>query len=296
MKKNTIYKTLNEFGLNDNEITVYLECLKHETGTPFTIAKSTKIPRTTVYDVLLNLSLKGLIELEQSDGFTKQQTKVKAKNPYVIRKILAKKRRKLFELETDILQFLPFVKSDFLENRVSRHVEFFDGVEGMKKVYMRDNELIGKGEVYCFENFMPVDVLSHEEINKDVDKASDRYKKDDGKYPIIDIIILNDWAKHCLTYQCGRNPRYLEKRNFRYLDDIGFEFRSRIAIAGNHVRVATSNEDEVWGMIIDSGALADSLKALFMYLWVSAKPVTKELVASWGENELLSAQSRRRKR
>lgn len=77
----TSTKVLKRFGLTDNEIDIYIECLKNEELSPFQLSKLTGIPRTTVYDCLMSLSLKGLIELEQSDGFQKQQTRVRGKNP-----------------------------------------------------------------------------------------------------------------------------------------------------------------------------------------------------------------------
>ena len=114
MNNNSIYRSLGEFGLTENEIMVYLQCLKVVDATPFTISKATGIARTTVYDILLGLSLKGLITVTQSDGYKKQQTKIRAKDPFIIRKILTERRNKLFELEADIVQFLPFIKKDFL--------------------------------------------------------------------------------------------------------------------------------------------------------------------------------------
>lgn len=287
MKNNAIYKSLNEFGLTDNEIKVYLECLKAPNLTPFAISKKVAIPRTTIYDILLNLSLKGLITLEQSDGIQKQQTKVKAKNPFVLREILAKRRKKLFKLEADILQFLPFLREDFLSHGTNPHIEFFEGVEGLKKIYLTDNELLKEYEVCSFENLMPVDVMTHNDINTDIDKV--RKEEKASKYDSKDIIILNDWARHVLTFQCQRNPDYLDHGEKRYVDDIGLEFKGRIVIAGEYVRITTSSEDEVWGLMIKSKALSDTLYSIFKLLWVNAIPITKELVNSWGNNDLLNA-------
>jgi hypothetical protein len=287
MKQNAIYKSLNEFGLSDNEVKVYLECVKSESSTPFTLSKAVGIPRTTVYDILLNLSLKGLITLEQSDGFQKQQTKVKAKNPFVLREILAKRRKRLFALEADILQFLPSLRTDFLSNGSSPNVQFFEGIEGMKKVYLTDNELLRQYEVCSFENLMPVDVMTHNDINNDIDTV--RKEEKASSYDSKDIIIMNDWGKHVMTFQCNRNPDYLDHGEKRYVDDIGMDFKGRICIAGDYVRITTSSEDEVWGLVINSKALASTMMTIFKLIWVGAKPVTKELVASWGTNELLDS-------
>jgi hypothetical protein len=190
-------------------------------------------------------------------------------------------------LEADVLQFLPALRSDFLSNGTSPQIEFFEGIEGMKKIYLTDNELLHQYEVCSFENLMPVDVMSHKDINNDIDTV--RKEEKASIYNSRDILVLNDWGRHVLTFQCNRNPDYLDHGEKRYVDDIGVEFKGRIAIAGNFVRYTTSSDDEVWGISINSKSLAQTLKAVFELVWVNAKVVTQELVDSWGENELLKA-------
>ena len=257
-------------------------------STPFTLSKATGIARTTVYDILLGLSLKGLITVTQSDGYKKQQTKVRAKDPFVIRKILSERRNKLFELEADIVQFLPYIKKEFLSKSVSPHIEFFDGVEGMRKVYWGDNKMIGKYEICAFENLMPIDVMPSNEINEEIDVSSKKYEK--SKFRPRYIIVLNEWSKHVLSYQCERDVNYLKNRDFRYIEDIGLEIKSNIVIAGNYIRISTASGDESWGAIINSKALKETLMTVFNYVWIIAKPVTKDFVSSLGRNKLLEAQ------
>jgi sugar-specific transcriptional regulator TrmB len=101
-------QVLEQFGLSTNEATVYQSALSLGETSPFKIAKSTGIARTTVYAVLTDLALKGLVELESATGLMKQQTKVRAKNPSALREILWKKRESLVKQEVDIVEILPF--------------------------------------------------------------------------------------------------------------------------------------------------------------------------------------------
>jgi sugar-specific transcriptional regulator TrmB len=101
-----IRKTLRAYGLSDNEIEVYLAAIKLDETSPYELAKLTGIARTTVYDVITDLSLKGLLELERSDGFPKQQTKIIAKNPSVLRQKLRERRK-----ESHIIRSWPSVDS-----------------------------------------------------------------------------------------------------------------------------------------------------------------------------------------
>lgn len=290
MNNSSIHKTLIEFGLSENEIVVYLHCLKVTDATPYTISKATSIPRTTVYDVLLGLSLKGLVTLFQSDGLTKQQTRVRAKNPFVIREILAKKRKKLFEIEADVMQFLPYLKREYLVNITSPYFKFFDGVDGFKKVYLDDYKIIGKYEISVFENLMPTDVLTAQEIDDDIDRCSKSYES--NRFPVNELVVWNDWSKHVLSYQLTRSEDYFKHRTFRYIEDIGLSFKSRILIAGNFVRISTANEDEYWGVIIQSKSLKDSMYAVFKYVWNGAKEVTPSMVKKLGVNQVKVAQLR----
>lgn len=58
--------TLNQLGLNDKEVEVYIHLLKLGKATPSTLAKLTKINRATVYNVAKSLESKGVITQDLS--------------------------------------------------------------------------------------------------------------------------------------------------------------------------------------------------------------------------------------
>lgn len=285
----SINKTLTDFGLSENEIKVYLACLNNDDLTPFKIAKLTGIPRTTVYDTLLNLSLKGLIDVQQSTGMEKQQTKVRAKNPFVLRQILEQRREEMFDLEADVVQILPMLKKSFLRHPEDNpDFQFFPGIEGMKQVYLGERDLESHVERFVFDNLMPMDVLSQEEINADIDRDYPAGKRS------REIVPLNKWTKHVIGYQYQRNPKYLSERaEFRYLSTPLYNMRCRITLAGSFLRVSCAHQSEVWGMLINSRALTESVKSLFLLLWPQATPLTAEEVKSWGPNEYLEAEKKK---
>ncbi|KKR06385.1 MAG: Transcriptional regulator, TrmB [candidate division WS6 bacterium GW2011_GWF2_39_15] len=287
------YRTLERFGLNEKEIQVYLACLKQDITSPYQLSKITKIPRTTIYDILLNLSLKGLVQLEQSDGFTKQQTKVKANNPSVLRKILQDKRNYLVDLELDVVDILPSLKQDFHKEKANVNFKFYPGVEGLRKLYRdRSFDLI-EAERYTWDLLMPMDMIGHEEINRIVDAQNEAYKL--RKYPSKEIVSLNDWTKHVLSYQYGRNPLYIENREIRYIENPVFNLSVELNIVGNVIRIACANGEENWGLSMNSISLSSTLKSIFLLEWDRGTPVTKELVESWGPNEMIEYEKRRDK-
>lgn len=292
---NSIIKVLKEFGLSDNEAVVYIECLRHDVLSPFQIAKATAIPRTTVYDILMGLSLKGLVELEQSTGFEKQQTKVRSKNPSVLRKILQQRREDTYKVEVDISEVLPELKGMFHKDEANADFRFFPGIEGAKKVYF---SMEASGDVNIPEDYwtylMPLDVFGSENINKDVAEGTKIRKKLGAKSR--DLIPLNAWTKHVLTYQYSLDPDYLKTRDFRYIEGSIFECFQDIMIKGDYIKITCTEEDEVWGLSIKSTALSKTFRSIYNLTWQMATPITEEMVKAWGENGFLKMQQLKRKK
>ena len=279
-------QVLEQFGLSSNEAKVYQSALELGETSPFTIAKSTGIARTTVYAILTDLALKGLIELESATGLMKQQTRVKAKNPSTLREILWTKRDHLVKQEVDIVEILPFLKQEYLKDSTNADFQFFPGMEGANQI-MFDYDGVDQ-DTYVFDYQIPMDATGSKEMNEGVDKGINLWSK--GKSTEYNLTPINSWTKHVLSYQVERNPHYLDRVQYRYLP---FEITSlclTIRLKGNRIWIVSVKGDEVWGLKIRSANLADSLIGIHQALWKLATPITKEMIASWGPNEYLQAE------
>ncbi|MBN1618305.1 helix-turn-helix domain-containing protein [Candidatus Dojkabacteria bacterium] len=286
-----VVRTLKKFGLNEKEIKVYVVAIKNDGLNPTEISKLTGIPRSSIYDVLMNLSLKGLVELEQSDGITKYQTLVRAKNPSLLRKITREKQKDLVKLEVDIVEILPWLRGIFHDKKNDVDFQFFPGIDGLIQIY-NDKELYAVDlDQYAWDNLVPTDVFGQKVLNKIV--TSDNRVRRHRKSIDRELVCLNDWAKHVISYQWNRDPEYLIKTEIRYIDNPVFDMRLRISIKDRYVRIASADENEVWGMKICSDALATSLKSIFLLNWALAKPVTERMVRLWGKNKYLEVQNKR---
>lgn len=294
MQDSDITNTLKDFGLSENETTVYLATLQSlEELSPYQISKLTGIPRTTVYDVLMTLSLKGLVELEQSDGYTKQQTRVTAKNPSTLRDIIRQRRKELVNLDVGLVNVLPKLMTDYHNQRTGANVEFYPGVEGAKQLYSRLAEYSKETTLYVWSKMMPMDALSSEGVNRDIDQAKQLLQHTNAHSR--EIIPLNDWTKHVLSYQLGRDKDYLIGRDFRVVDSPMFEMYLDLIVVEDYVKAVCAEQDEVWGLIIHSSALAKTLISIHQLQWMQATPVSRELIESWGENEFLKRQQSKEK-
>ena len=145
--------------LSENEIKVYIEAIKHEQVSPFSIAKAVGIPRTTVYDVMFNLALKGLITIKQAQGLEKQQTWIVAKNPSTLRDMVFRRRKDLTQLEVDLVDILPLLKKEYIKQEGSTQFQFFPGIEGAKQVQSQTNLAGVRSAMYVYESLISMDSM-----------------------------------------------------------------------------------------------------------------------------------------
>ena len=292
---NTIQKTLSEFGLSKNEILVYLEAIKHTEISPFKLARLTKVPRTTVYDVMMTLALKKLITIKTSQGLEKQQTWIVAKNPSVLRDMIVKRRDELNRLDVDMVDILVNLKKDHLREKPNADFSFYPGIEGVKRVYNLIQGIPSNVEIYLWDHLMPMDTLGKEFINQEVSQAL-KVKDSVKQRRVKTIIPLNDWTRHVLSYQYGREPLYIQYHEFRFIDKSKFNLYLDMYVFLDRVALVCAKEDEAWGVMIKSKLLSLSFKSIFEVLWGIATPVTEEFVKSLGENAFLKEEKRREKK
>jgi predicted transcriptional regulator len=289
-----IKRVLEEFGLTENEITVYTAALEVDETSPYKLSKATGIPRTTVYDVVSSLALHGLLDMQQSDGFTKQQTLIRAKNPSTLRDIVRERRDELTSLEVDLVTVLQDLKETYAKSKTETNsdVKYYPGVEGVKKVMnllaTDDTNL----QTYEFTTQAPMDSLGKGFVNSYIDK---RIKLDSKLHFKPKVIMpLNDWSRHVFTYQVQRRKDiYLDSNEHRYIEREDFVIPQEISIKGDFVRIYTVEKEELYGMIVRSRSFALVWKSLFNLIWSFATPITKEVVDSWGENEFLKAERKK---
>ncbi len=116
---------LQEFGLNEREAKIYLQVLKDQGETASTIAKRTKINRTTTYLELNNLIEKGLVSYIIKD----KKRYFQAVEPEKLIEILEEKKQRISEIMPQLRglhkTIIPF------------KIEILEGKEGVKNLYKR---------------------------------------------------------------------------------------------------------------------------------------------------------------
>lgn len=291
MFMNTIYSVLSNLGLSENESKVYIEALKHKQVSPYSLAKAVGIPRTTVYDVMFNLALKGLITIKQSQGLEKHQTWIVAKNPSALRDMIFSRRKDLSRLEVELVDILPLLKKEYVRQEGSTNFQFFPGIEGAKQIQAQTIEAKKNAILYVYESLISMDTMGKKVINTDVDLGLKQ--KRSSLIPIKSLVPWNKWTRHVLAYQHQRNKDYIQLHNFRYIDNPSFDMHLDISLIEDTARFVCAKKDEAWGLIIKSAQLTQTLKSIFDVLWISATPITEKLVENWERNEFFEAEKER---
>ncbi len=120
---------LHTLGLSKTEVSVYLFLLENGVSTPAQIAKGAGILRTNGYHILQSLQAQGLIE-PQTKG--KRQSYL-ARDPEALFRNIDNKREA-------ISRILPDLRGLYTTQKNKPKIQFYDGREQIKEVYLRSLE------------------------------------------------------------------------------------------------------------------------------------------------------------
>jgi sugar-specific transcriptional regulator TrmB len=236
---------LREFGLSDNEITLYLTLLKTGTSTANRISQITGLKRSTTYDNLALLITKGIVS-----RVTKEKVHYfEAANPKKIVHLLEEKKEKIQKIVPELLKIQETVGE-------KTGVTYFEGKKGVLTVL---NDILDEKKDLLFygSRKMALIALKHYPENFIQKRAEKKIK-----------------LKAVLAGEDKGDPAYSNKRIFS-LSDLKFikEFNgifTNVFIYSNRVAFMTSNENPV-GVIIINREILNQQKAIFNLLWKIAK-------------------------
>ena len=239
-----IQHVLEAAGLHSREARLYLAGLQVGSAPASEYAKLAKLNRVTAYNTLEDLVKRGYFTVER---------KVRAKwYAPVAPEYLAVEARKNAEA---LDQSLPELRSLRGAEHRRPHVRFFEGWEGVRRVY--EDTFTAKGELLNFANSA---VLRKYWPAYDAEYVAERVKRG---------IHLRGIAPDDAT---GRRVQGMDKdslREIRLVSAKDFDFRNEINIYGNKVSIVTLGEDEenLFGVIIESKEVAETQRQIFEMAW-----------------------------
>ncbi len=246
----TFQNALQKLGLNKKESELYISFLGIGKGKVSEIAKRAGINRTGAYDILASLAQKGLVSISGKEP--KQE--YRCEDPEQILKFL---RHNIERKEEDYRYaqlLLPELKSMYKVG-TRPQVKFYEGIEGMKKVY--EDTLTASGPF--------VAMASYDDMHKTLKGYfPDYYRRRAAKGLFVRGIVP---ATELALERKKMNP--FEARELALVPKELFDISPDIEIYDNKVMIASWREE--LGIIIESEEIADALKKLFELAWKEAK-------------------------
>ena len=247
MEEKEIYSSLEEIGLTDKEIKIYIELLKLGEAGATRISSASGINRVTAYGILENLIKK---------GFVNQIIKDNKKNffpisPEEIPKMLKQKQEKISEIVPELNSLLS-IKG----KRPS--VTIYEGVK--RVVELMDNVFSCKSGVLSYGN------IKIPEKHHWFDTENLRKRRLERGVKIRGI--TNELPKHI-----SKTKQWKKLNETRILKELNKITTWNYIFEDNVVMV--SYEKELVGILIKNKEYSDTQRFVFEQLWKRARPVKK---------------------
>lgn len=244
-----IEKILVENGFTDKEAAVYLAALEAGEATIGQLAAKAKLKRPTVYNVVELLKNRGLVSVIKRRG----SQHVAALSPRVL---VDRLKQSATLAEQALPQFLEMAYASPLKPRL----RFYEGIDGLKEILAEFAH--SQGESFCFTDYeqMP------KELFQFIRKVVVPGRREQRNFLRL-IVPKNDVNIHVQTedkIHYGEH-RIIDLRGRRNpIEIIGFDT--------SKVSFSSFTPHEQFGVIIDSLAIHETLKNLFLFVWSVAPP------------------------
>lgn len=248
-------------GLSEKSARVYLTLLELGGAFPSQIAKYTKLQRSTVYEILADLSIKGLI------------SEIKKRNKYFYtiedpKRLLHFSERSLVRAQENnekFREFLPELEGFYRGTTDKPKVSYFEGTEGVTEIYEDHISIKEKYEMLGFVNVAELmRFLPQEKYREYVRKKEKLGITTRGILPDT----TNDRAYEEMIYKSARQKilpqvRFIPKEEFPWKGDITIYGSKKISIINFDERQAT-------GIIIESETIYKMMRMIFELAWKGA--------------------------
>ncbi len=262
IKNTRLLRQLTSSGLGEKEATVYTALFELGGGFPSSVAEYTGINRTTVYDILLSLSVKGLVNEIKRKNKQYYQPEKPAKLLKYLKNKVAIAEEELEKAESAI----PDLEGIYQLSAGKPKVFYFEGIEGILSVY-EDHITVDKPyEMKAWANAMQLENILPTQF-------FDRYRKTKQKKHITTRGIFADTpVNHGFLKRryAGFRPEIVPK--IRYTPANLFPFKAEITIYGEkRVSIINLDTQHYSGVIIEDATIHGLMSMIFEVCWNAGK-------------------------
>jgi sugar-specific transcriptional regulator TrmB len=255
-----LVKKLEKGGFTDKEALVYVSLLELGGAFPSRIAEYSGLNRSTTYKILLNLSIRGIInEIEKKNKIYYQIEKPE--------KVLRYSQTKLRQAEDsieEVKKIMPDIEGLYNSGQNRPKITYFDNEEGILSIY---TDMITDQK--------PYDMLAFSGPGNFSDFGHDdffrKYVKEKERLNITTRgIIPNEDRDKKYVSGLFENVGNKYKPQIKFVSKGNFSSSSEITVYGtNKVSIINFAKNKLSGIIIEDTSIHDMLKTVFELSWNS---------------------------
>jgi predicted transcriptional regulator len=239
-------KVLLQLGLSESEIGIFLVLLQDGPSSVQDISRASGINRVTVYSALAHLEKKGLVA-ETKKGARRLFV---AERPEELKVIVEEKGEEIQKINLDLKNLvLPVLKAIDFSQENKLEIKFFEGLEGIYKVYenmLEAHDIIGCGS---YDSVMKVSSQKEEE----------RYFHRIKHKKVFYRAILEDTPTNRKFAAIAKGIAH-----FKFMEE-GVKLSADIHAYGDSV--ALMSYEKVTATVIRDATIAKSIRTLLEFMW-----------------------------
>ncbi len=264
-----IQKQLTKTGLSEKESLIYATLLNLGGAYPSKIAELTKINRSTVYKILLDLSVKGLVnEIEKKNKIFYQ-----VENPARLVRYAKDKVTMAHDALEKTERLIPEIEQLYGSFANKPKVLYFEGLEQTIQIYedhlntKKPYEMLAWSNTQYIENILKLDFFLRYRRTKETQRITTRGITPDTE---SDKSFVREAYK-----KIGIDEKYWPI--VRTVSQDIFNVQGEIIIYGDDkVSIVNLNEKTINGTIIQDKAIHDMMRMIFELSWKGASDTKKE--------------------
>ncbi|MDP1721575.1 MAG: helix-turn-helix domain-containing protein [Candidatus Gottesmanbacteria bacterium] len=261
MNKQIITRQLEQFGLDDVEVQIYLNLLSKGAKTPLDLSRETNINRSKIYRYLDRLKAKRLVE--EADGG--RGLSLKAAIPDSLELLILEKEQQVRNQKEILPELIKELSSlPACGGKAGFEVKHYHGTEGLKQMLW--NHLAAKKEILVFgyENRNNIagkafaETIRQEQVDRKITKIEIENVTDQGNYWYTNV---SNWGKYYRS---------------RYLPPQILTIKQYLVVFNDTISILNWADGNKVGVEITNASFADMYKQMFHNYWDMAKEYIEE--------------------
>ena len=260
MKNESIIRHLQKTGFSEKTAIVFSTLLELGGAYPSRIAEISKLNRSTVYKILLELSIKGLVtEIEQGKKLFYQ-----IENPEKLVRYAKTQADMADAAYKKTRELIPELEGIFSMNPNKPIIRYFSNSDGIISIY---EEMVSKNRKYEMLSF------SHGQAFKNYLPAKDifRFTKSKERIGITTRAIVPDTLENrSYNEEVFKGLKKDVWPNIRFVPQEVFPFEAEMTLYDeNKLAITKLTGEKLIGVVIEDKLIHDMFKMIFELLWRS---------------------------